>query len=419
MAFDLQVFADRLNSYCEQYIIDESQLANDTGIPSERFTLLKTGQSVPTGDEILIIADFFKCYDFNIFISNDIVPLFEKTEELYRQNSDINLTDRWNILEFLFLCECEHFLLRQMPDLYPVKPFPIKITEPFNDKQVIQSANQLRELFKIEKNAINTDIFADFREIGIHIFRRKLALSTISSLYIHHPVVGHCILVNYDEDIYSQRFSVVYEVAHAIFNRNAFNISNQNCILITKENNKRTSNELLEVLANKFAVEYLISAPSLQTIPYKKSWNDDKIIKYSKKFLINPITLSIALKNENLITNEDFNKYSKLIIPKNEKENPEIKKSLSKKNQEKKLYLLQKGLSDYYVSICFQAYRNKIISKGRLAEMLLCISPNELLLFSEIYGKNSSNYININNDPACNRDGDIQEKVTVHKARVI
>ena len=79
-----------------------------------RLNDLNEQKADPTGDEVLIIADFFKC-DYNFFISNERLTAFEQTEKLFRKYGDeLTKEDRWSIQEFLFLSECEHFLFEAL-----------------------------------------------------------------------------------------------------------------------------------------------------------------------------------------------------------------------------------------------------------------------------------------------------------------
>lgn len=61
-------------------------------------------------------------------------------------------------------------------------------------------------------------------------------------------------------------------------------------------------------------------------------------------------------------------------------------KFLSPRAKQRKQSLLERGLSDHYVRLCLEAYRNKIISAARMAEMLL-VEESELIeiinMFSE------------------------------------
>jgi Zn-dependent peptidase ImmA (M78 family) len=148
-----------------------------------------------------------------------------------------------------------------------------------------------------------------------------------------------------------------------------------------------TYEQLSEIRANNFAAAYLLPYEFLQSIPENKTWNNDKIIKYSKKMHVNPESLSIGLLNAKLISEDDKMKFSKIKIESKEKLDSELPLSLSIKGRERKVVLLEKGLSDYYVNLCFEGYREGIISQGRLAEMLLCNSKYDLLEICSIYNQ--------------------------------
>lgn len=51
----------------------------------------------------------------------------------------------------------------------------------------------------------------------------------------------------------------------------------------------------------------------------------------------------------------------------------------------RKAALLERGLSDHYVGLCFDGYKQGKISLGRLAEALLC-SRGELSELAKLYG---------------------------------
>ena len=81
MVLDLELFSSKLTRYCKQYLVDNTDITMSTGIPSKRLVLLMEGKAQPTGDEILILADYFKC-DFKFFISNKLRSNREGTTSL-------------------------------------------------------------------------------------------------------------------------------------------------------------------------------------------------------------------------------------------------------------------------------------------------------------------------------------------------
>ena len=83
MAIDLRLLGSKLAKYREQLQESFVDVANSTGIDADRLAQIENGQAEPTGDEVLILSDHYRC-DFKFFISNEQVAPFEQTETLYR-----------------------------------------------------------------------------------------------------------------------------------------------------------------------------------------------------------------------------------------------------------------------------------------------------------------------------------------------
>jgi hypothetical protein len=72
--------------------------------------MVESGQSKPSGDEVLILANFYR-HDFRDFLDDTRPAPFEQTDILYRRHGDaFTPQDRRAIQEFLFLCEIESSL---------------------------------------------------------------------------------------------------------------------------------------------------------------------------------------------------------------------------------------------------------------------------------------------------------------------
>ncbi len=67
-------------------------------------------------------------------------------------------------------------------------------------------------------------------------------------------------------------------------------------------------------------------------------------------------------------------------------DNPELPEGLNTTQRQRKAHLLELGLSDYYVGLCFEGFSSGVISIGRLAEALLC-SHGELAELANLYGR--------------------------------
>jgi Zn-dependent peptidase ImmA (M78 family) len=212
--------------------------------------------------------------------------------------------------------------------------------------------------------------------LGFHIFRRQLGNSNISGLYIKHPTAGKCILVNYSEDVYRQRFTAAHESAHAI-------LDNEEDFIVSFVSDK---SNLVEVRANTFASHYLMPPDFLKNIPDSSNWTADKAIDWANKLKVSTEALAIALKNANLISQSTETLIKSVKVPSERKTDPELPASLSPGSRERREQSLKRGLSTFYVSLCLDAYEQDFISAGRLAEMLL-VSERELDEMAELYGR--------------------------------
>lgn len=375
MAINLQTLGSKLAKYRGQLKESVNEVASSTGIDAARLISIEAGQVEPTGDEVLILADHFRC-DFKFFISNEQVAPFEQTEILYRAHGgDFTKEDRRAIQDFLYLCEMEDFLMRELG--CPPKDFSFVPTGDYFKGHGETAAARLRDALGYEERAVPRDVYAEFRSVGVHIFRRKLGNSNISGLFIMHPVAGKCALVNHSEDIYRQRFSAAHEMAHAVFD-SAQGIS------VSFEG--PSGGDLLELRANRFASCFLMPPAFLSKLPAPSQWTDADALRWANELRVSCSALAIALKEAQLIDNLTYNRISRQRVPREAKIDPELPESLNATQHRRKAHLLELGLSDYYVSLCFEGYSAGVISIGRLAEMLLC-SHGELAELASIYGQ--------------------------------
>ena len=350
-------------------------VASSTGIDATRLESIEKGQTEPTGDEVLILADHYRC-DFKFFISNDQVAPFEQTETLYRAHgADFTKEDRRAVQDFLYLCETEEFLMQELGQRR--RQFNFTPTGTYFKGHGASAAAGFRIALGHTEKEVSRDIYAEFRSVGVHVFRRKLGNSNISGLFIMHPVAGKCALVNLSEDVYRQRFSAAHEMAHAIFDyAQGASVSFD-----------RTQGlDMLEVRANRFASCFLMPPASLALLPDPSRWSEADAIRWANDFRVSCHALAIALKEAELIDEPMANRIQRMRVPRESKIDPELPDSLSASQRERKARLLELGLSDFYVGLCFDAFSNEIISVGRLAEALLS-SQAELTELASIYGR--------------------------------
>jgi len=379
MPFDRSLLSKKMKKYRDQFHVTIPELSRATGIDEDSLNAFEREERLPSGDEVLILADFFKC-DYKFFISNERLAAFEETETLFRKHGDeLSKEDRWAVQEVLYLSECEEYLLRVLGG-YRTIEFAFQKKGNFYKAHGIEAASALRKSLEYSENEVPLNIYDDFRKIGIHVFRRELQNSRISGIYINHPKAGNCILVNYLEDVYRQRFTAAHEAAHAIFD-------NEENVLVSYT--RWEPGDLVEIRANTFASHYLMPHEFLKGIPDASNWDAKKAIDWANKLKVSTEALAYALTAAKLIDHQTENIIRSVKVSSELKIDPELPDSLSQRGYEIKRALLKRGLSSRYVSMCFTAHRENIISAGRVAEMLLT-DEADLRKIVAIYGEELS-----------------------------
>jgi Zn-dependent peptidase ImmA (M78 family) len=280
--------------------------------------------------------------------------------------------DRRSILEFLYLCECEQMLQSELGR--KTKAFSFVPTGNFFKGHADQAASALRAHFSYNSLAVPSDVYDDFRKIGFHVFRRRLENSNISGITIRHPSAGTCILVNYDEDIYRQRFTAAHEGGHGILD-GAEDV-------VVSFTGTHAKDSLVEIRANTFASRYLLP-PSVSAALPVTEWTHDAIIDWASHFKVSTKALAIALKEAGVVDEKTAANLMQVSVPAERKVDPELV-NLSGRAEARKRGLLERGLSTFYVTLCFDAYAQGLITGGRTAEMML-VDDFELNEIAELF----------------------------------
>jgi len=208
------------------------------------------------------------------------------------------------------------------------------------------------------------------------VFRRRLVNSNISGLTIRHPFAGTCVLVNYDEDIYRQRFTAAHEAAHGILDRDQE--------FVVSFASESTRDQKIEIRANTFASRYLLPQSVITNIPVS-AWTGAEVVEWASRLKVSTSALAIALKEAGQIDAETASRLRKIRVPAHLKADPELS-GLDGRSLERKRELLERGLSTFYVDICFQALSEDLISAGRAAEMML-VDDFELGEIATLFGR--------------------------------
>ncbi|MFJ4064371.1 XRE family transcriptional regulator [Pseudomonas sp. NPDC089996] len=375
---NLQSLGNKLLRYRDQHLQTIEEVAAATDIDPIRLTRIEQGALEPTGDEVLILADYYRC-DFTFLISNATVAPFEETETLYRAHGrSLTKEDRSAIQEFLYLCETEQYLTEQ---LYGVpQQFDFRPAGRIYKRHAEEAAKAFRQKMGHSDREVPRNIYAEFRSVGVHVFRRRLSSSKISGLFILHPTAGKCVLINHSEDIYRQRFSAAHEMAHAIFDSSeGVNVSYVN------------EDDLRETRANRFASCYLLPPAVLKHLPSPALWDEADTHRWANEFRVSCNALGVALVTAGLVDKPTSARIRGYRVPREAKIDPELPETLTDQQRIRKSMLLSRGLSDHYVSLCLEAYSRQIISLGRLSEALLC-GHGELSSMASLYGRTIHGY---------------------------
>jgi len=145
MAFNLEKLGDKLLRFRNQFQYSLLEVSTATGISERKLLAIEKGKYRPTGDEILILSDFYKC-DYKFFLSNEKLASSEQTETLFRKfGSEFSKQDRWAIQECLFLAECEAYLEKRL-NKQKYQPFNFKKLGNYYKRHGKQAAEYLFSL---------------------------------------------------------------------------------------------------------------------------------------------------------------------------------------------------------------------------------------------------------------------------------
>ncbi|TGU71179.1 ImmA/IrrE family metallo-endopeptidase [Geomonas terrae] len=378
MAIDLKLLSTKLIHMRESHDLSVNDVSSRTGIPLQRVAGFESAELEPNGDEVLIISDLYSC-DYKYFISNEKFASIDKADQLFRMlGNSVSPEDKLSISQFLMLCENEHMLsslLSLGSGGMPALPSHIA-HDKFYKRQGQHAAMHFRKSMALNDLAIVPDVYSLVRDLGVHIFRRKLSNSNVSGIFLNHPEIGLCILVNYEDDVFRQRFTVMHELGHAVFDSDLEYVISGNA-------SKWSTDKLREIRADNFAATFLCPSVMVERIPDPARWSSEKVVDFASRLRVSASALAIALENNGLIDERTTEFIKSVRIPAELKLDPELE-GLESPARERKLRMLELGLSSTYVKLSIDCYYHNLISIGCLADMLL-VDQSELADIAELY----------------------------------
>jgi len=383
MSFDYAVLGRKLKDVREGLLIAPQDSASRLQISLQEYLDIEEGRNRITGDQLVLLASLY-CHDFRYFVTGDYPSAESQVKEMFRRNAELSQSDRVAIQEFVRLCEYEDFLERE---IFQRQSEPIPNYGQFSfghrhfKSQGEEAASFERERLVLGKQPIE-NIFELIRKQGIHIFKRQLEAKNISGLYINHPVAGHCILVNYLDDLYRQNFSAAHEYCHALFDSS----QGQEVTYLQSSNDKSE----LEWRANSFAGNFLVPKQRLEldyspTNTYE-SWIS-LIRQIAERFRVSSQVVIIRLSELKWIDRglqEQLFQDQHLVIKHDEKFDPETPPNLSSGIRDKLTQIIRQGLSWHFIELGTEAYRRGEITYHKLLDMLLLPLEDSYQLLHEL-----------------------------------
>jgi Zn-dependent peptidase ImmA (M78 family)/DNA-binding XRE family transcriptional regulator len=363
MSFDYKLLGRKLKEARVSLRIEPKEAAEYIGCSEMEYLKIEAGDAFINGDHLVLLAKLY-FRDFRYFVTGDYPSAESQIKELFRRNEQLSKGDRIAIQKFVRICEYKSYFenILGRKKVVPLNYFMYKPN--LNYKKQGEKA-AIEERKRLEINGPIDNIYSLLRKQKINIFRRIMEDRTISGVYIKHPFAGHCILINYLDDIYRQNFSLAHEYCHVLFDSG----DEQSITYFNK------ASEPSEVRANNFAGNFLVSEQILKSLVVPSNYKDliNFILKTCRYFKVSSQVVIFRMKNLRLISNimvEQLLKEKLLIIPKSQKEDPELL-GVSTKMRERIKIAMQGGLSLEYIELCRSVYQEGLITYGKLIESLM------------------------------------------------
>jgi Zn-dependent peptidase ImmA (M78 family) len=179
-----------------------------------------------------------------------------------------------------------------------------------DSRQASTLATEVRREYGLGTEAI-PDLYSFLDEQHILVCKANLgdwqsSDQGISGAFHNHRELGYCILVNAQNSLGRQSFTLAHEFAHALFHYNCRSV-----ISIHKDQSPR------ETFADSFASHFLVPLKTLNSVIDNASWSGRldqyKVIELSHIFRVSYVFMLYRLRNERHITDEQrkaWEKYS-------------------------------------------------------------------------------------------------------------
>ncbi len=385
MSFDYSLLGRKLREARESLLFEPQKAAERLQISVDEYLRLESGEREATGDEVVILAAFYR-RDFRYFVTGDYPSAESQIQEMFRQNAALSKRDRVAIQEFSRLCEYQAFLESLLSiEHKPLSDYSQHLFGHAHYKsQGAEAAILERNRLLLGRQPV-PDIFKLMRDQGIRVFKRQLEDRNISGLYLRHPVAGHCVLINYLDDLYRQNFSAAHEYCHALFDS-----AREHQVSYLKPSTSELELKKLEWRANSFAGNFLVPEDRLRK-DYHPVTSYDEWIKLTQEVIrrFNVSSQVVAIRFAEIDWIDDNLKGQlmrdrRLVTKAEEKFDPEIPLDLPVGAKERLSKAIRQGLSWHFLQLCDEAYRRGEVTYHKTLEMLFMPVVEGIALLNEI-----------------------------------
>lgn len=364
MSFDYKLLGRKLKEARENLKIGADEAARYIGVSIDEYIgLEEVGIPPINGDKLVMLSKLYVT-DFRYFVTGNYKSAESQIKEMFRKNANLTKGDRIAIQQFVRICEYKHLfeglIGREKPN-----PFDYSRSNLYGTVSQQGKAAAAMERKRLNINGPIDNLFKLLREQRINVFRRRLEDRSVSGVYVRHPRAGHCILINFVDDLYRQNFSAAHEYCHVLFDSE----KEQN---VSYFQEKKQS---IETRANSFAAHFLVPDEELKKIG-KPDFTGDiitTIIKLCHYFKVSGQTMCIRLADVGWISKSlkiELLNNPCLRIPKKDKADPELF-NVSSGAVDQITSIIEGGLSVEYMELCRNAYQENHITYGKMIEALM------------------------------------------------
>ncbi len=306
--------AQRLHTYRSAARLTQQQVADVLHIPRESISMWENGSRVPGLKQLEDLARLYSVSVDQLLGDEKSLTSSNEREVLCRGLVDNPAAHMEFAKWFAFLdgwadiVESEEKPVGQNAGKPPKK---LDRGPDFTDSRAAATlAADVRSFYDLGTNAI-PDMYSLLDEHDILVCKANLGdwsdstHSGISGAFHNHPKLGYCILVNAQNSVGRQSFTLAHEFAHALYHYNSRS-------LISTRNDRSPR----EYLADAFATHFLVPTKEMNRQVDNWGWKGKidpyKAIELAHVFRVSYVFMLYRLRNERHITEEDRKQWSNL-----------------------------------------------------------------------------------------------------------